>query len=407
MIPFSPPRIDQRTIDEVTDTLQSGWITTGPKTKRFEQLLSNYNGNPNTVCLNSATAGMELGLRWFGVGPGDEVILPAYTYCSTANVVEHCGATPVLVDVGNDFNITLENIKARINSNTKVVMPVDIGGWPCDYDTINDLVRSDAVKSLFKATTPEQEQLGRMLVLSDAAHSLGAVYKGRNTGILADISVFSFHAVKNLTTAEGGALALNLPEPFDNAAIYKEMCVSSLHGQSKDALAKFRKGGWRYDVVEAGYKCNMTDIQAAIGLVELERYVRETLPRRRAIFDRYSEAFSAYPWAIVPTYENDHKCSSYHVYMLRIDGIEEAERDALIDEIYRREVAVNVHFQPLPLLSYYKNQGYQMADYPNAFRLYSSEISLPVYFNLSNEDQETVIQEVAAAVESVLTRKVT
>lgn len=405
MIPFSPPRIDQRTIDEVTDTLKSGWITTGPKTKLFEKKLTEYNGNLATACLNSATAGMELVLRWFGVGPGDEVIVPVYTYCATANVVEHCGATPVMVDVGDDFNITVANIAAKITANTKAIMPVDIGGWPCDYKALMALVTDPEVKAQFVSQTDEQTELGRILLLADAAHSLGAVYNQQPSGCLADVSVFSFHAVKNLTTAEGGAVALNLPTPFDNEAVYRQLCVSSLHGQSKDALAKMQKGGWRYDVVEAGYKCNMTDIQAAIGLVELERYESDMLKRRREIFDRYSQAFSNHPWAIVPAYENAEKRSSYHVYMLRIEGIDEEGRDAIIQEIYDRGVAVNVHFQPLPMLTYYRDRGYKMDDYPNAFRLYSSEISLPVYYNLNDEDLEKVIESVVASVESVLSSK--
>jgi dTDP-4-amino-4,6-dideoxygalactose transaminase len=268
MIPFSPPRIDQKIIDEVTDTLKSGWITTGPKTKRFEKELSAYSGNKATLCLNSATAGLEIMLRWFGVKTGDEVILPAYTYSATANVVIHCGATPVFVDVNAaDFNINPENIRKAITPRTKVIMPVDFGGWPCDYDTINAIAKEAA--SSFVAESENQKKLGRIMVLSDAAHSIGGIYKGKKTGSLTDVSVFSFHAVKNLTTAEGGAVALNLPEPFDNEEEYRKLCVSTLHGQNKDALAKMQKGNWKYDIVEAGYKCNMTDIMAAIGLVEL------------------------------------------------------------------------------------------------------------------------------------------
>lgn len=401
MIPFSPPRIDQKIIDEVTDTLQSGWITTGPKTKRFEKEISAFCGVPATVCVGSATAGMELILRWFGVGPGDEVILPAYTYCSTANVVVHCGATPVLVDATEEFNLDVKALAGLITSNTKVIMPVDLGGWPCDYDAIMELVQSEEIRAQFRPASNVQADLNRILVLSDAAHSLGALYKGRPTGQLADASVFSFHAVKNLTTAEGGAIALNLPAPFDHEELYKQFCVSILHGQSKDALAKSKKGGWRYDVVEAGHKCNMTDIQASMGLVELERYREDTLQRRKAIFDRYSAAFSQHDWANVPLYHSEDKQSSYHVYMLRIQGVEEAQRDAIMDAIFAREVSVNVHFQPLPLLSFYKGMGYDMTDYPQAFKNYSCEISLPVYYMLSDEEVDIVIQAVVDAVEEV------
>lgn len=402
MIPFSPPRIDQEMIDAVDEVLRSGWISTGPVTKAFEKELTAYTGAATTLCVSSATAGMELMLRWFGVGEGDEVIIPAYTYCATANVVMHTGARPVMCDVGDDFNMDVKHLANLINERTKVIMPVDIGGWPCDYDAINVLVNSPQVKALFGPVTEEQQKLGRILVLADAAHSLGAKYKGRNSGSLADISVFSFHAVKNLTTAEGGAVCLNLPEPFDNEALYKYFCVNVLHGQSKDALAKTKLGGWRYDVVEPGYKCNMTDIQAALGRVELARYDADMLVKRKAIFDRYTTAFSEMPELQTPLYESDEVTSSYHVYMLRIPGADEATRDEIIKAIYEEKVAVNVHFQPLPLLTAYKTRGYRMEDYPNAYRMYSGEISLPVFYNLTEEQQETVIRTVKMAVSKLL-----
>ena len=285
MIPFSPPHIDDKIVDEVAAALRSGWITTGPRTKELEKRLTEYCGNKKTLCVSSATAGLELMLRWFGVKEGDEVIVPVYTYCATANVVVHCGAKPVFIDVGDDFNITVDNIKNAITSKTKVVMPVDIAGFPCDYDAINFLVNEKEIKERFVPNTPEQEQLGRVLVLSDAAHSFGAFCGKKRAGSFTDISVFSFHAVKNLTTAEGGGIMLNLPDSFDCNKIYQQLNVRSLHGQSKDALDKVNHvGGWRYDVVEAGYKCNMTDVQAAIGLVELARY-EEILTKRKVIFD--------------------------------------------------------------------------------------------------------------------------
>jgi dTDP-4-amino-4,6-dideoxygalactose transaminase len=280
MIPFSPPRLDQKTVDAVTEVLLSGWITTGPKTKEFERRLTDYVGCKKTICLNSATAGLELVARWFGLKEGDEVIVPAYTYCSSANIVLHCGATPVLVDIDEkDFNVSIANIREAITERTKIIVPVDVSGWPCDYKEINEMVASDEIRNTFVPETPEQEMLGRILVMSDAAHSIGAWYEGKRTGSLTDVTVFSFHAVKNLTTSEGGAVCLNLPEPFDCDQIYKNLNMKSLHGQSKDALAKTQVGNWRYDVVEPGYKCNMMDIQAAIGLVELDRY-QETLERR-------------------------------------------------------------------------------------------------------------------------------
>jgi dTDP-4-amino-4,6-dideoxygalactose transaminase len=392
--------MDQKIIDEVVDTLQSGWITTGPKTKKLEQLITNYCGHQSTLCVNSGSGGLELMLRWFGIGEGDEVILPAYTYTATANVIVHTGAKPVFVDVGNDFNISVDEIRAAITPNTKVIMPVDIGGWPCDYDEINALVREEEIKKLFKPKTEEQKNLGRILVLSDAAHSLGAEYKGKKSGNLTDVTVFSFHAVKNLTTSEGGAICLNLPEPFHNENLYKYLNIKSLHGQSKDALAKTQIGNWRYDVLEAGYKYNMTDIAAAMGLVEIQRYEEDMLVKRKHIFDRYAEAFSKYDWAIIPQYESETKRSSYHVFMLRIKGVTEVRRDQIISGIFKREVSVNVHFIPVPMMSYYSGLGYSIGDAPNAFMLYASEISLPVYYDLTDEQIDTVIKAVVESVEA-------
>lgn len=399
VIPFSPPRIDEKIIAEVTDALRSGWITTGPRTKKLEQKVAEYVQVPKVVCLNSASAGLELVLRWFGVQEGDEVIVPAYTYCATANVVVHCGATPVMVDVNSDFNINVENIKKAITPKTKVIMPVDFAGFPCDYDEINALVEEPAIKSMFLAQTEEQKMLGRILILSDAAHSVGALYKGKRTGSLCDITVFSFHAVKNLTTAEGGAICLRLPEPFDHDAIYKSLCIKSLHGQSKDALAKTQLGNWKYDVTEAGYKCNMTDILAAIGLIELERYDDDMLLKRKEIFDAYSKAFSKYDCFEIPVYETPYKTSSYHVYPLRIKGITEEQRDMLMQKIFEKEVTVNVHFIPLPLLSVYKNKGYKIEEYPVTYDNFSREISLPVYYDLSPDLVERVVESVVSLIQ--------
>lgn len=401
MIPFSPPHIDQKIIDEVTKVLQSGWITTGPRTKLFEKELTAYCGNKATLCLNSATAGLEIMLRWFGVKEGDEVILPAYTYSATANVVMHCGATPVFVDVNaHDFNISIANVEKAITAKTKVIMPVDFGGYPCDYEGLNTLVQKH--KATFKANTEEQKLLGRILILSDSAHSFGASYKGKKAGSLTDISVFSFHAVKNLTTAEGGSVALNLPAPFDNETVYKLLCVKTLHGQDKDALAKTQKGNWRYDIVEAGYKCNMTDIMAAIGLVELARYDSDTSNVRKHIFEQYDSAFSKYEWAQTPEYKTADKLSCYHLYPLRIKNITEAQRDAIIKEIFDRDVSVNVHFIPVPMMSFYRKQGYDIKNYPVTFDNYAREISLPVYYDLKDELVERVIKAVIESVNTVL-----
>lgn len=392
-VPFSPPHIDNKIITEVVDALQSGWITTGPKTKEFERRLASFVGISNVLCVNSNSAGLELMLRWFGVQPGDEVIMPAYTYCATANVVVHCGATPVMVDVNPDFNIAVENVKKAITPKTKVIMPVDIGGFPCDYDELISLVKEEKIKSQFTPQTEEQNRLGRILILSDSAHSIGAWYKGKRAGSMADLSVFSFHAVKNLTTAEGGAICLNLPQPFDNQELYKKLCVMSLHGQSKDALAKTQIGNWRYDVEYAGYKCNMPDVLAAMGLVELDRY-EEILNRRQQIFDRYSEAFSRYSCFEIPKYINKNKTSSFHVYLLRIKDITESERDEIMQKIFEQEVSVNVHFIPLPMLTAYKSRGYDISQYPITYQNYSREISLPVYYTLTDEQVETVIEAV-------------
>jgi len=403
MIPFSPPRIDQLIIDEVIDTLKSGWITTGPKTKLFEKRLTEYSGCKATLCLNSATAGLELMLRWFGVGPGDEVIVPAYTYCATANVVVHCGAKPVMVDVNaHDFNINPQKVREAITPRTKVIMPVDIAGFPCDYDDLYQTVNDKDVRNLFRPSNGVQQQLGRILILADAAHSLGASYKGAKIGSVADITVFSFHAVKNLTTAEGGAVALNLPDPFDNQALYQYLCIYSLHGQSKDALAKMQKGAWRYDVIEAGYKANMTDIQASIGLVELARYDNDTLVKRRQVCEFYNQHLGKYDWAILPPLTDGDKVTSYHAYLLRIKGVDESQRDRIIQRIFDRDVSVNVHFQPLPLLTAYKKLGYDINDYPVAYRNYAQEISLPVFYDITDQQQQQVVESVVQSVKEVL-----
>jgi len=403
MIPFSPPRIDQKVIDEVVDTLKSGWITTGPKTKEFERRLTAYCGNKATLDVNSNTVGLEVVLRWFGVQEGDEVIVPAYTYCATANVIVHCGAKPVMVDVNaDDFDVCLEKVREAITDKTKVIMPVDLGGMPCAYDELFELVEAEDVKTLFQAKTEEQGKLGRILILSDSAHSIGAEYKGRKAGCLADVSVFSFHAVKNLTTAEGGAIMLNLPEPFDNEEVYRYLCTYTLHGQNKDALAKTKKGAWRYDVLVSGFKGNMTDIMASIGLVELSRYEDDTLHYRKCIYDQYTDAFARYGWAELPIYETEDRKSSYHVYCLRVKGITEQQRDEIIQRIFDKDVSVNVHFQPLPLLSAFKNKGYKIEDYPVAYDNYCREISLPVWYGLSEEMVKTVIDAVICSVEEVL-----
>jgi len=409
-IPFAPPRVDDAMIEAVVETLRSGWITTGPRTKAFEKELAEYMSAPSVLCLNSATAGLELMLRWFGVGDGDEVILPAYTYSATANVVTHTGATPVLVDcLADDFTIDPDKVRRAISPRTKVIMPVDFAGYPCHYEELWEVIAEAA--PLFLPRNANQSKLGRVMLLADAAHSIGATYKGRRTGTLADASVFSFHAVKNLTTAEGGCVALNLPKPFDNEAEYKALCITSLHGQTKDALAKNQPGAWRYDIVEAGYKWNMPDILAAMGRVELARYDSDTLPVRRAIIARYDAHFQQEPWAILPPQTGDEVnglattqgCA--HLYPLRVAGITETQRDAIIRRVAEQGISVNVHFLPIPMLSFYKDRGHRMADFPQAYANYACEISLTVFYDLTPAQQEQVCRALSEAVEGVLEKE--
>lgn len=402
MIPFSPPRIDEKTIAEVTEALKSGWITTGPKTKLFEKKIATYCNVSNVLAVNSWTTGAELLLYWFGVKEGDEVIVPVYTYCATANIVRHRGAKVIMVDITSDFGIDVSKIEEHITEKTKAIIPVDVGGLPVHFDELKKVLNKDSVKAKFKPKTENQRKLGRILLLSDAAHSFGAKYRGRNVGSEMDFTVFSFHAVKNLTTAEGGAICINLPEPFDNAEIYKELNTLSLHGQNKDALAKYQIGNWEYDVVDAGFKCNMTDVLSAIGLVEFDRYETETFPRRKKIFAQYTEVLSKYEWAITPHFIDDERETSYHLYLLRLKGVSLEQRNAIIQEIFKQEVSVNVHYKPLPMLSYYKVLGYIMEKYPIAKSVWETEISLPVHYGLSDEDIQTVINAVVNAVEKIL-----
>lgn len=398
MIPFSPPRIDDKTIASVTEALKSGWISTGPKTRLFEDKLAEFLGTDEVVCLNSATAGLKLILHWLGVGEGDEVIVPAYTYTASVNVIVHSGATPVLVDVREqDFNINPEKVKAAITEKTKAIIAVDIAGYPANYTDLFRIVESKDIQEKFNPRNDIQETMGRIMIIADAAHSIGAKYEDDFTGKQADMSSFSFHAVKNLTTAEGGAVVFNVSKWFDHTDLKQKFKTSSLHGQNKDAFSKVQIGGWRYDVVEAGFKCNMTDLQAAIGLVELERY-QETLSRRKSIFSQYSKALSEYDWAIIPNYISKHNETSYHLYMLRIKGINEETRDKIIDEIGKNGVAVNVHYLPIPMLTFYKNLGYKMTDYPVSYKLFENEITLPVYYNLTDEQVSIVVETVANAV---------
>lgn len=392
MIPFFIPRIDDKIIDEVVKTLQSKWITTGHKTKLFEKKITEYTGCKTTVAVNSWTNGVQVLLNYWGIKEGDEIILPAYTYCATANVIIHSGAKPIMVDINQeDFNISIDEIRKAITPRTKAIILVDIAGFPCDYIAVNKLVKEKSIKQKFNPSSSLQKQLGRILIISDAAHSFGALFNNKRSGSLTDVTSFSFHAVKNLTTAEGGALCFDLPKRFNHYKIYKEFCEMILHGQNKDALSKTQKGNWRYDVIHPGFKCNMTDLQASIGLVELERY-EENLTRRKEIFDFYDKAFSKYDWAILPLHTTQNKISSFHLYQLRIKGIDESIRDKIIDEIFNENVSVNVHFLPLPILTAYKKRGYKIKNYPETWNKYQNEISLPVYFDLTDAQIQTIIQ---------------
>lgn len=399
MIPFSPPRIDQASIDAVNEVLRSGWITTGPKTKEFERQLALYTKAKRVFCCNANTNGLELSLRWLGVGPGDEVIVPAYTYCATANVVVHLGATPVMVDVLEDFTIDPDAVAAAITPKTKAILPVDLAGLPAHYTELWAVINSQ--KALFEGRTDVQRKLGRIALISDSAHGIGAEYKSEILGTQADMMVFSFHAVKNLTTAEGGGVCINLPDGFDAEEIYTWFTTRSLHGQSRDALAKTQGGSWEYDVLESGWKCNMTDLQAAIGLVELERYSSETLPRRKQIASAYHEAFKSNEHVEVPVLTDETRETSYHVYPLRIKCEGRELRDKVIDGIMSKGVSVNVHYKPLPLLTAFSS-NYSIDDYPRTKKMWEQEISLPIYYDLSDSDLQKVISAVVETLDELM-----
>lgn len=400
-IGFAPPPIDDDTVAAVTRVLRSGWITSGPELAAFEQELAAFLDVDHVACFSSWTAACELALRWFGVGPGDEVIIPAMTYAATANIVLHCGATPVMVDIDPmERVLSAEAIRPCMGPQTKVVMPVDIGGWPVDYSAINTLLRSESTRAKFQAKNDMQAKLGRPLFLSDAAHSFGATYAGRPVGGQADITGFSFHAVKNLTTAEGGALAFDLPEPFEMDAILGWFKAMALHGQSKSALEK-TKGSWHYDVVEAGYKCNMTDLQAAIGRTQLRKY-KAQLQRRAAIAQQYHAGFQACTWYDAPPLTSALRTSSFHLFQLRIKGISAEQRDGIMSNLKAQGIATNVHFQPLPMLTVHKRRGERVDDYPEAAQLFEESLSLPVHLELSNDDIQRIIDAVTKEVDTVL-----
>ncbi len=387
-IPFSPPDMSEAEINEVAEALRSGWITTGPKTKEFERLIAMCCQTEQAVCLNSATACMELILRVLGVGPGDEVITSAYTYTATASVTCHVGAKVVMVDTAPDsFEMDYDKLADAITERTKVVLPVDLAGVVCDYDKIFAAVESK--KHLFSPANDIQKAYGRVIVLADAAHAFGAKWHGKMCGEIADFTSFSFHAVKNLTTAEGGALTWRNHDGVDNESLYKQFQLLSLHGQNKDALAKTRLGAWEYDIVAPYYKCNMTDVMAGIGLAQLKRYP-EMLYRRRQIIERYNEGLKGCDVQVLDHFGDDHS-SSGHLYLVRLLGEDVEYRNAVIERMAERGIACNVHYKPLPMMTAYKNLGFDIADYPNAYNQYHNEITLPLHTSLTDEDVEYVI----------------
>lgn len=401
-IPFSPPFIDKDVVEEVLGTLNSGWITSGPKVNSLELEVSKLAHVSRTVCVNSWTSGAILVLKWFGIKEGDEVIIPAYTYSATALAVINCGATPVMVDITNDLTIDVCSIERAITSKTKVIIPVDIAGWPCDYDAINDLVNKGSVKNQFIAESEKQSLLGRILVVSDSAHSIGSFYKGNPAGKLADLTIFSFHAVKNITTAEGGAICLNLPEGFDNELEFKLMKLYTLNGQNKDAFTKSQVGGWKYDILFAGLKVNMPDVCAAIGLAQIRKYDSLLIKERERVARAYHGFFSRFKYFELPPLEDENRKSCFHLYALRLNNCTEYQRDLILEEISKKGVAVNVHFIPMPMLTVFKNLGYKIGDYPVAYHNYSREISLPIYPQLTNEQLEYICEVVLSSSEKVL-----
>ena len=388
-IPFSPPDITEAEANEVREAILSGWITTGPKTKEFERLIAICCQTKKAVALNSATAAMKLTLRVLGVGPGDEVIVPAYTYTATASVVHHVGAKIVMVDVAPDsFETDYDRIADAITERTKVVMPVDLGGVMCNYERVFAAVESK--RELFRPANDIQKAFGRVIVLADAAHAFGARWHNRMCGEVADFTSFSFHAVKNLTTAEGGAVTWRPIEGIDDECLYKQYQLLSLHGQNKDALAKTQLGAWEYDIIAPDYKCNMTDISAAIGLVQIRRYA-ELLHRRREIIERYNEALKDCNVQVLNHYGEDHQ-SSGHLYLVRLLGKDSAYRNEVIRKMAERGIACNVHYKPLPMMTAYKNLGFDIKDYPNAYHQFENEVTLPLHTRLSDEDVEYIIQ---------------
>jgi dTDP-4-amino-4,6-dideoxygalactose transaminase len=398
-IPFSPPDITEAEVEQVAEALRSGWITTGPKTKELERQVADLCGVNRAVCLSSQTACAETTLRVLGVGEGDEVIVPAYTYTASASVVYHVGAKIVLVDVREDsLEMDYDKLAEAITEKTKVIIPVDLGGVPCDYDKIFSIV--EAKKSLFHPVNKLQEAIGRVIIMTDAAHALGATWHGKPVGSIADFSNFSFHAVKNFTTAEGGATTWKDIEGIDNEEIYHQYQLLSLHGQSKDALAKTQLGAWEYDIVGPWYKCNMTDVVAGIGLAQMKRYAG-LLERRKEIIGKYDAAFKPLGIEVLNHYTEEHQ-SSGHLYITRVPGITLEQRHEIIVKMAEQGVACNVHYKPLPMMTAYKNLGFDIKDYPNAYKRFENEITLPLHTKLTDEEVEYVIEKYSEIVKEYI-----
>lgn len=388
-IPFSPPDITDEEIEEVVEALKSGWITTGPKTKEFERKISEYCDTDKTVCLSAATTALEMTLRLLGIGKGDEVIVPAYTYTATCSVICHVGATPIMIDSQKDREEMDYSLMAdAITDKTKAIIPVDIAGILCDYTKIFEIIEDK--KELFKANNEIQEIFNRIIVVADSAHGFGAIKEGKKSGSLADFTCFSFHAVKNLTTAEGGAVTWKNHDGLDNEKVYKKYQILSLHGQTKDALEKTQKGSWEYDILIPAYKCNMTDVQAGIGLGQIKRY-DSMLTRRHEIIDKYDAAFKDSK-IIIPIHKTESMRSSGHLYLTRIEGITLEERNEIIVKMEERGISTNVHYKPLPLLTAYKNLGFDIKDYPNAYNLFKNELSLPIYSKLTDDEVDYITE---------------
>ena len=397
-IPFSPPDITDKEIENVVDTLKSGWITTGPKTKEFERRIAEYCNTDKAVCLNSNTACQEMVLRVLGIGPGDEVITSAYTYTASASIIDHVGAKIVLVDCKKgSYEIDYDSLENAITEKTKVIIPVDIAGVMCDYDRIFEIVEKK--KSLFKPNNDIQKVFGRIIVAADGAHSFGSTYKGKRSGSVADFTSFSFHAVKNLTTAEGGALTWKSRDGIDNESLYKQFMLWSLHGQSKDALAKTKLGAWEYDIVYPAYKCNMTDIMAAIGLAQLDRY-ESLLSRRREIIGMYNNLLNKDKIELI-SHKNGNSISDGHLMLTRVKDISEEQRNEIIVKLAEKGIASNVHYKPLPMHTAYKNLGFDIKDYPNSYDMYHNEITLPLHTLLSDEDVEYICEELNKILKSI------